>query len=306
MDPKELLALLDLGGKPPDAPAGVGVAAATPTEMPPATLGPTALEDDAWGLRRGRDLVAEGGRLAAAGADAHAAADYFCAAFDPDPRLLAGCADRRRHAFLAQLLDTPAYRGLHAATRLDDTAAGIAAAHFAEQFAALKTEEGREEIAAGGVDPLAAEMAALRAVGRAVAAAGEEVGALHDAAAALGMGPGIPGRNDPAAVAALFKRVRADPGLRRICDLAGRFRRVAQSKQRVKVSHGLDDVVGVEPGGDVGRLLPAELVKLVVPELELDTLRRIAERQALCREHHAIEPVGKGPVIVAVDESGAS
>ncbi|OWK35232.1 hypothetical protein FRUB_09393 [Fimbriiglobus ruber] len=48
----------------------------------------------------------------------------------------------------------------------------------------------------------------------------------------------------------------------------------------MKVTHGLDDVVGVEPGGDVGRLLPAELAKLVVPELELDTLRRIVERQA--------------------------
>ena len=43
----------------------------------------------------------------------------------------------------------------------------------------------------------------------------------------------------------------------------------------------------------------------MVPELELDTLRRIAERQALCREHHAVEPVGKGPIIVSVDESGS-
>jgi uncharacterized protein with von Willebrand factor type A (vWA) domain len=99
--------------------------------------------------------------------------------------------------------------------------------------------------------------------------------------------------------------VRTDPALKRICELAGRFRRVAQSKQRRKVSHGLDDVVGVEPGGDVGRLLPVELGKLMVPELELDTLRRIAERQALCREHHSVEPVGKGPVIVCLDESGS-
>jgi uncharacterized protein with von Willebrand factor type A (vWA) domain len=80
---------------------------------------------------------------------------------------------------------------------------------------------------------------------------------------------------------------------------------VAQSKQRQKVTHGLDDVVGVEPGGDVGRLLPSELVKLMVPELELDTLRRIVERQALCREHHAVEPAGKGPIIVVTDESGS-
>jgi uncharacterized protein with von Willebrand factor type A (vWA) domain len=148
-------------------------------------------------------------------------------------------------------------------------------------------------------------VAALRAVGRAVAGAGKEVGELRETAAALGLGPGEPGGNDPRAVAALFRRVRSDPALRRICELAGRFRRVAQSKQRMKQTHGLDDVVGVEPGGEVGRLLPVELARLALPELELDALRRIAERDALCREHHAVEPVGKGPVIICLDESGS-
>jgi len=119
------------------------------------------------------------------------------------------------------------------------------------------------------------------------------------------MGSGMPGSNDTRAIAKLFQRVRSEPGLRRICELAGRFRRVAQSKQRWKVTHGLDDVVGVEPGGDISRLLPIELAQLTVQELELDTLRRIVERQALCREHHATEPVGKGPIIVAIDESGS-
>jgi uncharacterized protein with von Willebrand factor type A (vWA) domain len=152
---------------------------------------------------------------------------------------------------------------------------------------------------------LADEMAALRAVGRAVTEARKEVDELKDAAAALGLGPGQPGSNDPRAIASLFQRVRNDPGLRKISELAGRFRRVAQSKQRQKVSHGLDDVVGVEPGGDIGRLLPSELTKLAVPELELDTLRRIVERQALCREHSAVEPVGKGPILCVVDESGS-
>ena len=150
------------------------------------------------------------------------------------------------------------------------------------------------------------EMAALRAVGRAVTEARKEVDELKGATAALGLGPGQPGSNDPRAIAALFQRVRNDPALRKISELAGRFRRVAQSKQRQKVSHGLDDVVGVEPGGDVGRLLPSELVKLAVPELELDTLRRIVDHQALCREHHAVEPVGKGPILIVADESGAS
>ena len=300
MDPKDLLRMLDLDGKSPAPPAGPPVVA--PVDPgPPADAGPTALEVDAWGLRRGRDLVAESDRLRAAGADAFAAADFFCAAFDPDPRLRPGCADPRRHRFVAQLLDTPDYRALHAATRLDDTAAGIAAAHFAEQFAAL-TADPAAGAAAG--DP-GGEVAVLRAVGKAVAAAGAEVGELHEAAAALGLGPGGPGSNDPAAVAAVFRRVRGDPALRRVCELAGRYRRVAQSAQRRKATHGLDDVVGVELGGDVGRVLPAGLAGLLVPDLELDTLRRIAERQAPCREHHAVEPVGKGPVIVALDESGS-
>ena len=50
--------------------------------------------------------------------------------------------------------------------------------------------------------------------------------------------------------------------------VAGRFRRVAQSKQRQKASHGLDDVVGVEPGGDIGRLLPNELAQKVGEPLD--------------------------------------
>ena len=306
MDPKDLLTLLDLDGKPPDPPAAGGVGDATP---PTTAASPTALDIDAWGLRRGRDLVAESERLVRAGTDAFAAADFFAAGFDPDPRLVGACADPRRHQFLAQLLDTPEYRALHAATRLDDTAAAIAATHFAEQFARLKTEAERDrEGRAGGAgsDPgRSEEMATLRAVGRAVAAAGTEVAELHEAAGAFGLGPGAPGAADPRAVADLFRRVRSDAGLRRICELAGRFRRVAQSKQRLKATHGLDDVVGVEPGGDVGRLLPVELARLTVPQLELDTLRRVVERQALCREHHAVEPVGKGPVIVCVDESGS-
>jgi uncharacterized protein with von Willebrand factor type A (vWA) domain len=140
---------------------------------------------------------------------------------------------------------------------------------------------------------------------RALTAAHEEIGELHETAAALGLGPGSPGSNDAKAIADLFRRVRSDPALQRICELAGRFRRVAQSRQRRKTLHGLDEVVGVEPGGDLARLLPHELAKLAVPELELETLRRLVERQTLCRDDQASEPVGQGPILVVVDESGS-
>jgi len=312
MNPTELLKMLDLNARPArpsdeTPPLTIPEPATTPSTEASSS---TALEVDEWGLRRGRDLIAESERLKKSGTDEFAAADFFASEFDPNPKLLPSCVDPRRHQFLAQLLDTPEYHALHTDTQLDDTASEIAATHFARQFAQLKKEDkekpsGAASGAITGAEDLASEMAALRAVGKAVAEAGKEVEELKDATTALGMGPGSPGSNDPKAIAELFKGVRGNTSLKRICELAGRFWRVAQSKQRQKVTHGLDDVVGVEPGGDIGRLLPSELMKLLVPELELDTLRRIAERQALCREHHSIEPVGKGPILVICDESGS-
>ncbi len=300
MTDDDLLTLLDLGGT--DVPAKAEPALAiSGGDVPPAGAGPTALEVDEWGLRRGRDLLNDSERFRRLALDEYAAADFHAAAFDPEPRLTPACRDGRRRDFVAALLETPDYRALHAATQLDDAAACIAAVAFAEQF---QTLAGRDE--AGSTPEVGdSDIATLRAVGRAVAEADAEVCALHETTAALGLGPGTAGTNDPKAVAVLFRRVRSDPVLRRIVDLAGRYRRVAQSKQRQKAGHGLDDVVGVELGGDVGRLLPSELARLALPEFEWDALRRIAERQALCREWHASEPVGKGPVVVCVDESGS-
>ena len=230
MDPKDLLKMLDLGGadaSPPPSEPVITSAPAGPAPSPHAT----ALEVDDWGLRRGRELVNESERWQSLDLGDHAAADFFAAAFDPDPQLRESCVDARRHAFLTQLLGTPEYRELHAATRLDDTASEIAATHFATQFADLNKPGAVDSVAADEMDR---EMATLRAVGKALAAAKEEVGELHEAASALGMGAGAPGSTDPKAVAALFKRVRSDPVLKRICELAGRYRRVAQSKQRRK------------------------------------------------------------------------
>jgi uncharacterized protein with von Willebrand factor type A (vWA) domain len=156
-----------------------------------------------------------------------------------------------------------------------------------------------------GKGPADEEMATLRAVGKAVAEAGKEVEECKEACAALGLGPGSPGSNDTKAIAALYRQVRYNPLLRRIVDLAGRYRRVAQSRQRRKATHGMDDMVGVVLDGDLGRLLPHELAKLADDDLADDTLRRLVERQVMCREYRSLEPVAKGPVILAVDESGS-
>jgi uncharacterized protein with von Willebrand factor type A (vWA) domain len=312
-DKDELLRFLDLGGAEADGPAapleirGDGPAAAGPPSSP------HAVDLDDWGRRRGQELHDESERLRTMKLGPEAVADLHGLAFLFDPQPTPKCADGVREGFVRTLLETPEYKALHDSTRLDPVASEVATVAFGEQLAALKKaldpppprkrKRGeKEEPTPVPPDP---ETETMLAAAKAAAEAAKDVGDLMEARAACGMGPGSPGANDPRRVAELYRRLRSNPTVRKVCELAGRYRRLAQAKQRQKTGHGLDDVVGVEPGGDVARLLPQELAKLAMPELELDTLRRLVEKQTLCREFAGVEPVGKGPVIVVCDESGS-
>jgi uncharacterized protein with von Willebrand factor type A (vWA) domain len=313
MSHDDLLKLLDLDG------ADAGPAPADPLADAPAggekgAANPNAMDVDEWTGRRGEDLAAE---RPDAGLTPEDLADFHAAAFDADPTLLPACADPRKHAYLAQLMETPEYQSLRTSTLLNEAAASLAALRLGEAFAGLKAEDAAKEKAkpapakmkpgrgtAKPGDDMAEEMRLLRAVAGAVAEAADDVAELEDLASACGMG-GEGGRRDPKRIAELFRRVRSSAKLRRIMELAGRYRMVAQSKQRRKTTHGMDDLVGVTLDGEVGRLVASELARLALPETELDALRRVVERQAMCRDHRASEPVGKGPIIVAVDESGS-
>jgi Mg-chelatase subunit ChlD len=93
--------------------------------------------------------------------------------------------------------------------------------------------------------------------------------------------------------------------LRNIMALAGRYRRMAQSTQRTKTSHGQDEITGVEPDNELSRLLSTELARLGDEDLELDFLRRFVEAQTICHTMCGTEKLGAGPIVVVVDESGS-
>lgn len=305
--------LLDLDARHSDKAAPLPITA--DGHAAAAALNPTALLLDRWSLSKGRELlndiesgfsdVLDDGPREAAN---EAAADFFASAFLPEPELAPASSAELRRRMLDQTFQTPEYQELHAATRLDAAASEIAALSFAQSYVALvKSEAEAEEQACKSGKPrpeAARDMAALRAGGRAVKRAAKDVEEYHEAAGGLSDGGG-PGALDPKRSAALFRRVRSDAGLRRICALAGRFRRVAAARQRQKTNHGTDDVVGVTLGDDLARLLPVELAQLADDDLELPTLRRLVERQTMVRDLRAVEPVGKGPIVVCVDESGS-
>jgi hypothetical protein len=103
----------------------------------------------------------------------------------------------------------------------------------------------------------------------------------------------------------LAARLRDSGRLRAIAKLAGRFKRIAGTKRRSRVKHGADEIVDVEQGADLGRLLPLELAMLVHPTTKRLSLRNLVERSCLQYRLVGTETLGKGPLVVCLDKSGS-
>jgi uncharacterized protein with von Willebrand factor type A (vWA) domain len=313
MDPetKRLMELLDLDGESTPAPNPLKVTQ-HPQEAPKrtpsaASMSESALRLDKWDILQGAHVLALHPKVLA-GLSVPAVADFHTAAYLQDPTLLESCTDERRRQFLEALFQTPEYQALHAKTAYNALASEMACLDFGREF--LKLQEKDRGRKPGKRSEQRAELDLLLAADRAAKQASEEVEDLEDMLLAVG-GQGIgneqgtDGKLNREEVIQLYRRVRNHHLLKRIFDKAGRFRLFAQAQQRQKVLHGVDDMVGVELGGDVDRLLPTELAKLSDPLFEDDAMRRIVERQCLQRKHKGVERLGKGPIIACIDESGS-
>lgn len=106
-------------------------------------------------------------------------------------------------------------------------------------------------------------------------------------------------------VRSLAARLRDNARLRQIALLSGRFKRIAGAKRRSRVHHGADEIVDVEQGADLGRLLPLELALLVHPATKLLAMRNLLERSCLQYRLEGTETLGRGPLVVAIDKSGS-
>lgn len=278
---------------------------------------PHALKLDEWDIQKGQHCLDNSPNLQNAGVGADEAADFFGASFLLGPEMNERCVDENRQKFIQEMLNTTDFQQLHNQTKLNTLASEIATTQIGVKYAEFVAETKKEALenqkpGKNGKkkpnDPMAKEMACLSAVADAMKAAQEEVNDFNDMQKAFGCGSGAgdSGNNlDPKSLADMYSQVKNNPILKSICNLAGRYRRVAQSKQRQKVKHGYDDVVGVELSGDVHRMVSSELVRLMDPDLELDVLRRLGENAVMSREQKGADKLAKGPIVVCVDESGS-
>lgn len=91
----------------------------------------------------------------------------------------------------------------------------------------------------------------------------------------------------------------------RVARLAGRMYGVLRGARATKVAGIAGEVYSVEQGNDVSRLLPAELALLTSPDLEPVILERLATRRAGQYAVRGEAMRSKGPLVVAIDESGS-
>src|SRR6266498_3206764 len=103
----------------------------------------------------------------------------------------------------------------------------------------------------------------------------------------------------------LAMRVVRSPKLKLIAEMCGRFTRIAMSVQKSRVNHPPSEITSITIGNDLAHLLPGEVALLGDPDLEDLFYLKFAERLLLQYELEGRESEGRGPIILALDESGS-
>ena len=103
---------------------------------------------------------------------------------------------------------------------------------------------------------------------------------------------------------ALAEKLKDNKKIKEIAEWAGRFKQIARSKQKVKHKESIERS-GISMGNEVERILPMELSMQSFPSAKLDFLRRFAEGQVMLYDKKGKDSLGKGPIILCLDQSGS-
>lgn len=101
----------------------------------------------------------------------------------------------------------------------------------------------------------------------------------------------------------LYRKLSQMPGYRRFVEQIGRLSSFAWAAPARAPSLAKEDVVDLELGNDLTKILPTELVRFALPKLAPAAYADFVEKRMMQRKTIGDEPMARGPVFVAVDLS---
>jgi uncharacterized protein with von Willebrand factor type A (vWA) domain len=131
---------------------------------------------------------------------------------------------------------------------------------------------------------------------------------LEDAAEeaeAWGTSLGSGQRSPPGQKLELGKRLAGNEKLKKLSRMIGRMKFNALALRKKIFERSSEEILEVERGDAVHRLLPPELLSLSHPLLRKDFARRFLDQELLQYSLRGVEEKGKGPMIVCLDGSSS-
>ena len=117
------------------------------------------------------------------------------------------------------------------------------------------------------------------------------------------LGPGY--RSPPGQKLELGKRLAGNEKLKKLSRMVGRMKFHAMALRKKIFERSSEEILEVERGDLLNRLLPHELMTLHHPVLRKDFHRRLLDQELLQYSLRGIEEKGKGPMVVCLDGSSS-
>lgn len=297
----------------------------------------SVLNTDSYDRRRFRQLLEMSGKLKNVGAEGNEIfpsfqplmSDLWAGLFKMKPELLEQVPDELgiNRQLMEKVMTDEGYQEFREFTRLDDLAAALDTTKYSETVLGWVKEQAQknQEFAEAlqnlmngeqGAPQQAAELlaAALNQQGNSLSrmlsqAAQEAAEAKENVKSLLGGIKAGSGDSELKKVPLkdqllLAEKLSHDKKLKEIATWAGRMKVIANRKQRSKYKDA-NNRNGVRQGNAVEQLLPMELGSYASPMTKMDFLRRYAEGQTLQYDTKGREQLGKGPIILCLDQSGS-
>lgn len=138
-------------------------------------------------------------------------------------------------------------------------------------------------------------------------AAQEAIDEAEGTANSFGFGsePGQDGYTSAQQKLAIAEKIKNNPKLRQIAEMAGRFRREARKQQAQKKKPGPDELTDIECGNDLGRVVPSELMLLNDEVGEMIFFKKYLERGLIQYKLEEAPKEKRGPIVICIDNSSS-